>query len=106
MLAANDELQTMQVYFFISGLVIDAATQGKNQPGPDVFFYTCTSAALYAGDQELFMSNKTGYTILSLDAPFKHSFEVGNDETKMGVDGGRSTSARAGTSMRVVAASP
>ena len=45
MLADNDEMKTMQVYFLISGLVIDAATQGKNQPGPDVFFYTCSSAA-------------------------------------------------------------
>ena len=49
-LASNDEMQTMQVYFLISGLVIDAATQGKTQPGPDVFLYTCTSAAIYAGD--------------------------------------------------------
>ena len=33
-LASNDEMQTMQVYFLISGLVIDAATQCKNQPVP------------------------------------------------------------------------
>ena len=69
-LASNDEMQTMQVYFLISGLVIDAATQGKIQPGPDVFLYTCTSDAIYAGDQELFMSTRVGDTILALDRPF------------------------------------
>ena len=64
----------MQVCFLISGLVIDAATQGKTQPGPDVFLYTCTSAAIYAGDQQLFMSIRAGDTILALDAPFKLTF--------------------------------
>ena len=71
MLADNDEIKTMQVYFLISGLVIDAATQGKTQPGPDVFLFTCTSDAIYAGDQELFMSTRVEDTILALDAPFK-----------------------------------
>ena len=74
MLAGNDEMQTMQVYFIISGLVIDAATQGKNQPGPDDFFYTCNDAIVYHGDQELFMSNKAGDTILALDAPIRAHF--------------------------------
>ena len=74
MLAGNDELQTMHVFFLISGLVIDAACQGKNQPGPDVFFYTCNDGIVYHGDQELFMSNKAGDTILALDPPFKLTF--------------------------------
>ena len=42
MLAGNDELQTMHVYFLIRGLVMDAACQRKNQPGPKVFVYTCS----------------------------------------------------------------
>ena len=88
MLAGNDELQTMHVYFLISGLVIDAACQGKNQPGPDVFFYTCKQGILYHGDQELFMSTTAGDTILALDAPFKLTFDEGNDWTKLDADGG------------------
>ena len=88
MLAANDELQTSKVYFFVSGLVISAATQGKNQPGPDLSFYTCNSAALYAGDQELFMSTRVGDTILALDAPFKLSFGEGGDNSILDADGG------------------
>ena len=77
-LASNDEMQTMQVYFLISGLVIDAATQGKTQPGPDVFLYTCTSDAIYAGHQELFMSTRAGDTILALDAPIQANFWCGH----------------------------
>ena len=73
-LASNDEMQTNQVYLFISGLVIEAATQCNTQPGPHVFLYTCTSAAIYAGDQQLFMSIRAGDTILALDAPFKLTF--------------------------------
>ena len=88
MLADNDEMKTMQVYFLISGLVIDAATQGKNQPGPDVFFYTCNSAALYAGDQELFMSTMVGDTIIALDVPFKLTFSEANEGTMLDADGG------------------
>ena len=88
MLASNDELKTMQVYFFISGLVIDAATQGKNQPGPEVFFYSCNDGILYAGDQELFMSTMVGDTILALDAPFKLSFDEANINSTLDADGG------------------
>ena len=88
MLASNDELKTMQVYLFISGLVIDAATQGKNQPGPDVFLYTCSAAALYAGDQELFMSTRVGDTIIALDATFKLSFDADGDKSMRDADGG------------------
>ena len=73
-LASNDEMQTMQVYFLISGLVIDAATHGKNQPGPDVFLYTCTSAAIYAGDQQLFMSIRAGDTIPCIGCPLQANF--------------------------------
>ena len=88
MLAANDELQTAQVYFQISGLVIDAATQGKNQPGPDVFFYTCNSAAQYDGDQELFMSTSFGDYLLALDAPFKLTYDHASEGSKLDADGG------------------
>ena len=78
----------MQVCFLISGLVIDAATQGKTQPGPDVFLFTCTSNAKYSGDQELFMSTRVGDTILALDAPFKLTFGEGKSEgCKVEADG-------------------
>ena len=88
MMAANDELQTAQVYLQISGLVIDAATQGKTQPGPDVFLYTCTSAAIYAGDQGLFMSTRAGDTILALDAPFKLTFGEATEGSNLDADDG------------------
>ena len=78
----------MQVYFLISGLVIDAATQGKTQPGPDVFLYTCTSAAIYAGDQGLFMSTRAGDTILALDAPFTLTFDVAPAGSHLDAKGG------------------
>ena len=87
-LASNDEMQTMHVYLIISGLVIDAATQGKTQPGPHVFLYTCTSAAIYAGDQQLFMSIRAGDTILALDAPFKLTFGEANQGSYMDAPGG------------------
>ena len=87
-LASNDEMQTMQVYFLISGLVIDAATQGKTQPGPDVFLYTCTSDAIYAGHQELFMSTRVGDTILALDAPFKLTFDEATEGSNLDADDG------------------
>ena len=88
MLAANDELQTAQVYFQISGLVIHAATQGKNQPGPDVWFYTSTEWAQYEGHQELFMSTSVGDYLLALDAPFKLTFTEANTGSKLDADGG------------------
>ena len=69
-MASNDEQQTMKVYLLIIKLVIDAAVQGKTQPGPDVFLFTCTSDAIYAGHQELFISTRVGDTILALDRPF------------------------------------
>ena len=69
-LASNDEMQTMHVYLTISGLVIDAATQGRIQPGPEVWLYTCDDWAVYDCDQELFMSTRVGDTILALDRPF------------------------------------
>ena len=78
----------MQVCFLISGLVIDAATQGKTQPGPDVFLYTCTSAAIYAGDQGLFMSTRAGDTILALDAPFKLTFGEATEGSNLDADDG------------------
>ena len=78
----------MQVYFLISGLVIDAATQGKTQPGPDVFLYTCTSDAIYAGHQELFMSTKAGDKILAVDQPFKLTFPEANSGSKLDAEGG------------------
>ena len=78
----------MQVCFLISGLVIDAATQGKTQPGPDVFLYTCTSAAIYAGDQELFMSTRVEDTILALDAPFKLTFDEATEGANLDADDG------------------
>ena len=78
----------MQVCFLISGLVIDAATQGKTQPGPDVFLYTCTSAAIYAGDQGLFMSTRAGDTILALDAPFKLTSPVATEGANLDADDG------------------
>ena len=87
-LASNDEMQTTHVYLIISGLVIDAATQGKTQPGPDVFLYTCTSAAIYAGDQGLFMSTRAGDTILALDAPFKLTFGEATEGYKLDDEGG------------------
>ena len=86
--AGNDEMETAQVYFLISGLVIDAATQGKNQPGPEIFLYTCNAAALYAGDQELFMSTRVGDTILALDVPFKLTFDGEGIGSKLDADGG------------------
>ena len=86
MMAANDELQTAQVYFQISGLVIHAANQDKNQPGPDVWFYTSTEWAQYAGDQELFMSTSVGDYLLALDAPFKLNFDC--EGSKLDADGG------------------
>ena len=88
MMAANDELQTAQVYFQISGLVIHAATQGKNQPGPDVWFWTSTEWAQYEGDQELFMSTRLGDTLLALDAPFKLNFDSASEGSKLDADGG------------------
>ena len=69
-LASNDEMQTMHVYLTISGLVIDAATQGRIQPGPEVWLYTCDDWAVYDCDQELMMSTRVGDTILALDRPF------------------------------------
>ena len=86
-LASNDEMQTTHVYLIISGLVIDAATQGKTQPGPDVFLYTCTSAAIYAGDQQLFMSTNAGGKILALDQPFRLTFSKSSDWFKLDDDG-------------------
>ena len=74
--------------FLISVLVIDAATQGKNQPGPEVFFYTCNSAAAYKGDQDLFMSTRLGDTILALDPMFKLSFDDRSDNCRLDADGG------------------
>ena len=73
-LASNDEMQTMHVYLTISGLVIDAATQGRIQPGPEVWLYTCDDWAVYDCDQELMMSTRVGDTILALDRPFLATF--------------------------------
>ena len=87
-LGSNDEMQTNQVYLFISGLVIDAATQCNTQPGPHVFLYTCTSAAIYAGDQGLFMSTRAGDTILALDAPFKLTFGEATEGSNLDADDG------------------
>ena len=76
-LALKDEMQTMYVYCMISGLVIDAARKGMDQPGPDVFFYTCSATAktrlmrIYADDLEMFMSTKVGDKIIAFDKPFK-----------------------------------
>ena len=86
MLAGNEEMQTMQAYFQISGLAIYAASQAMNQPGPEVFFYTCNSAATYTGDQDLFMSTMLGDTILALDAPFKLSFDAAAEGTFLDVN--------------------
>ena len=85
-MASNDEQQTMKVYLLIIKLVIDAAVQGKTQPGPDVFLYTCTSDAIYAGHQELFMSTRVGDTILALDAPFKLTFGVATEGANLDAD--------------------
>ena len=87
-MASNDEQQTMKVYLLIIKLVIDAAVQGKTQPGPDVFLFTCTSNAQYAGDQELFMSTKVGDKILALDQPFKLTFPEANSGSKLDAEGG------------------
>ena len=87
-MASNDEMQTMKVYLLISKLVIDAATQGKTQPGPDVFLFTCTSDAIYAGDQELFMSTRVGDTILALDAPFQLTSPVATEGANLDADDG------------------
>ena len=87
-MASNDEMQTMKVYLLISKLVIDAAVQGKTQPGPDVFLYTCTSDAIYAGHQELFMSTRVGDTILALDAPFTLTFDVAPAGSHLDAEGG------------------
>ena len=65
-----------------------AATQGKNQPGPEVFFYSCNDGRLYAGDQELFMHTMVGDTILALDVPFKLTFSEANEGTMLDADGG------------------
>ena len=45
------------------------------------------TAAIYAGDQELFMSTRVGDTILALDAPFKLSFGEGGDNSILDADG-------------------
>ena len=87
-MASNDEQQTMKVYLLIIKLVIDAAVQGKTQPGPDVFLFTCTSNAIYAGDQELFMSTRVGDTILALDAPFKLTSPVATEGANLDADDG------------------
>ena len=87
-MASNDEMQTMKVYLLISKLVIDAATQGKTQPGPYVFLYTCTSDAIYAGDQELFMSTRVEDTIPALDAPFKLTSPVATEGANLDADDG------------------
>ena len=87
-MASNDEQQTMKVYLLINKLVIDAAVQGKTQPGPDVFLFTCTSNAKYAGDQELFMSTRVGDTILALDAPFKLTSPVATEGANLDADDG------------------
>ena len=78
----------MQVCFLISGLVIDAATQGKNQPGPDVWFWTSTEWAQYEGDQELFMSTSVGDYLLALDAPFKLTFDEATEGANLDADDG------------------
>ena len=70
-LALKDEMQTMYVYCMISGRVIDAARKGMDQPGPDVFFYTCSAPKNYADDLEMFMSTKVGDKIIAFDKPFK-----------------------------------
>ena len=87
-LASKGEMDLAEAYFIISGLVIASANQGMNQPGPDVFFYSCKSAAVYTGGQELFMSTKCGDTILALDAPFKLSFEEGSCNSQLDAPGG------------------
>ena len=87
-LALKDEMQTMHVYFMISGMVIDAASKGVEQPATGVFFYTCTAPAHYAHDQELFMSTKAGDKILALDQPFKLTFPEANSGSKLDAEGG------------------
>ena len=77
----------MEVYFHISGLVIEAALKGKTQPGPEVWLYTCKHPAIYDGDQELFLSTRAGDTLLALDAPFKLSFGEGGDRSILDADG-------------------
>ena len=86
-LALKDEMQTMHVYFMISGMVIDAASKDLDQPATGVFFYTCTAHAQYAPDQEVFMSTKPGDKILALDQPFKLGFSESNDTFKLDADG-------------------
>ena len=88
MMAANDELQTAQVYLQISGLVMHAANQDKNQPGPWVWFYTSTEWAPYDDHQELFMSTSVGDYLLALDAPFKLNFDRAGEGSKLDADGG------------------
>ena len=58
----------------------------NTQPGPHVFLYTCTSAAIYAGDQGLFMSTRAGDTILALDAPFKLTFGEATEGANLDAD--------------------
>ena len=87
MLAKNDDLQTCQAYFQISGLVISAANQGNNQPGPMLSFYTCKHAALFGEGQELFLSTRVGDTMLALDEPFKLSFDEGSAGNFLDADG-------------------
>ena len=88
MMAANDELQTAQVYLQISGLVMHAANQDKNQPGPWVWFYTSTEWAPYDDHQNLFMSTSVGDYLLALDAPFKLNFDRAGEGSKLDADGG------------------
>ena len=86
-LASNDEMQTMQVYFLISGLVIAASSKGMIESGADVFLYTCSQAFYYDDDQQLFMSTNAGDKILALDQPFRLTFSKSSEWFKLDDDG-------------------
>ena len=85
MLATNADMSATQAYFYISGLVIDAANKGQNQPRPQVRFYTRELGRKCKDDQQLLLDLKVGDTIISLDPPFKLSFAEDLDGHKRGV---------------------
>ena len=76
MLSSGNPNDIMNAHFSITGKVLHAAQQETNEPGPEVWFYSCIAATHYPEDQELFRSTRIGDTVLALDEPFKLSLSL------------------------------
>ena len=86
MLSSGNPNDIMNAHFSITGKVLHAAQQETNEPGPEVWFYSCIAATHYPEDQELFRSTRIGDTVLALDEPFKLSLSLLCLELELEVD--------------------